>query len=1121
MKLIVIIIIASLVQVSAATFGQQITLSKDKITLKALFKEITKQTGYEVIYANKTLDDQQTLHVSFKKAPLNQVLDASLKGLQVTYVMDEKGIVIKEKVASLLDRIKNFLAAKDINGIVEDESGNPLPGASIRVKNSDQSTAADADGKFYLKNVADNAVLVISYLGYTTREVNVGLNLIRFRLEKSSSKLDEVQIEAYSRSSKRVSVNDITTVKAIDFEKQPIDNPLKALQGRIPGLIITPTSGMPGSAITLQLRGQNSLAGPLTQPLIVLDGVPITNNIQGGQVISLEDANISSLAFINPADIESIDVLKDADATSIYGSKGANGVILITTKKGKAGESRINVSSYTGYSQRVKEIAMMNTQQYLSMRRDAYIADGLEVPTDPHNDYEFTVWDQNRNTDWQKTLLNKNAFYTKNDASISGGTTLLQYLVSGNYSKQTYAFDGPGKFETAGAHFSIAGSSSNKKFKAVLSGTYSANNNVAAVDPTTTAVAMLPNAPALYNANGDLNWEPGPDGYATWTNPLARLANETYQKSTTFYSSLNLSYKIIPSLTFETTAGITSIKLHDFNDLTIASQDPAKIAIASGYSIFTDNSSGSWSLEPKLIYNHAIGRGVLNVIVGASLDERNQLNQRIEATGYNNDALLHSLASASAYGAGNEAVQYRSEGVYARATYNWDDKYLLSLNGRRDGSSRFGIGNQFGNFASAGIGWVFTNEEFVKKALPFVSFGKLRFSAGTSGNDAIGDYQAVGYYQTLQGNAGGLGAPITYQGIKTIYSSGPFNPDFHWETVYKMEVGFDLGFFNDRIVLNGNYFRNRSSDQLSLINLPATAGGGTITVNLPAKIQNMGGDLSINTVNIKSKNFTWSTSGNISFQRNKLLSLPTENYQSNFPGYQYYVSRHESPVGKAFTDVAAVYGFRGVDPATGVYMFTGYDGSATTFDQANPYGALVSTNPKYYGGLGNTFNYKNVSLTIFLQFMKRNGLNYIYQGFSPLPPGYAASTSDNVNQPVAFTNYWKKPGDITPIQRVSSQGYYIDQETGNFYDLVGSQAAAANSTALYTDASFIRVKSATLSYSIPDSWKRKIGVRNLTFSISAENLWTITGYKGADPETQSIYSLQPLRSVTAGFNIGL
>lgn len=1131
MKITVLIITVFLIHVSASTKAQ-ITLKEKGAPLQKVLEAISKQGGYDLVYSDLDFKNAKPVTVNLNNVSVETALQVAFQGQALTYEVSEKTVMVRKKQdKTVLDRVKDYFNGRDVTGIVLDEKGQPLPGATVKLKNGSKSTIADEKGFFMIKDLNEDDILVVSFIGYKSKDVAINSDLT-IRLELSSSQLDVVQIEAYSKSSKRSSVNDITTVKGADFENHPLDNPLKALEGRVPGLIVTPASGMPGAAMTLQLRGQNSLAGPLTQPLIVLDGVPITNNIQNAGAVNIDQSNsyrtnISSLSFINPADIESIDVLKDADATSIYGSKGANGVILITTKKGKAGDTKITVSSYTGYSRMTKEIAMMNTQQYLQMRKDAYLADGNPVPTDPYDHFELTLWDQNRNTDWQKTLLGKKAFFTSNNASISGGNALVQYMVGGSFNKQTYVFPGQGKYESGGAHFSITGASPNQKFRASLTGGYTANKNIASYDQTGIAVDMLPNAPALRKANGELNWEPAPTGYATWDNPLAVQANENYAEIAMLYSSLDLSYKISPSLMIKTTAGVTNTDIRGFNDKTIASQDPAAVATNTGRSLFSNNSSGSWSVEPQLLYNHAIGRGLLNIIVGASLEQRRQFNQSIAGIGYTNDALLHNLASAGSFDASDASVQYRSEGIYARATYNWGDKYLLSINARRDGSSRFGAGNQFGNFASGGLGWIFSNEPFIKKALPFVSFGKLRFSVGTSGNDGIGDYEAIGYYKQLGGAGGGafgFGDPvITYQGIKTIYSQGPNNPNFHWETVTKMVWGFDVGVFNDRIVITGNYFRNRSSNQLSLINLPATAGGGNITVNLPAKIQNMGGDLSISTRNVIGKNFTWSTSGTIAFLRNKLLSLPSDNYQSYFPALYYYRSRKESPVGKAFAGVASVYEFRGVDPATGVYQFTGADGKPTAFTQANADARLVNINPQFDGGLGNTFTYKNFKLDVFLQYIKRNGLNYLYQANSPLGADLGNITGNVVthNEPEALVNYWKKPGDMVPIQRISAQGYYIDPNTGTFYDLNGAQATVKNSTAAYTDASFIRVKSITFSYSIPEAWRKKMGVRSLTFSLSGENLWTITGYKGADPETQDIHFLPPLRTITAGFNIGL
>jgi len=1125
MKITTLIMTIFLLQVSAATKAQ-ITLNARQQSLTVVLKSISKQSGYDFIYSDNDLKNAKPVNIKLDNAGIDEALKQCFDGQPLIYEISDKTVMVRKKEEkSVLDHIKEYFTARDITGIILDEKGQPLPGATVKLKNGNKVTTTDEKGMFRLKNLNEDDILIISFIGYKNKEVPVNTELI-ISLELSSSQLDQVQIEAYGRNSKRTSVNDITTIKGADFENHPIDNPLKAMEGRVPGLIITPASGLPGAAMTLQLRGQNSLTGAMTEPLIILDGVPISNNVNNWSYPMTTDvlgneSFTSSLSFINPADIESIDVLKDADATSIYGSKGANGVILITTKKGKAGDTRINISSYTGFSKLTKEISMMNTQQYLQLRRDGFIADGNPVPTDPHSEFDLTLWDQNRNTDWQKLLMGKNAFYNRDNASISGGNALMQYMVSANYGSQTYVFPGPAKFQTGGAHFNITGASRDQKFHASLTGSYTGTYNPDPDDQSGTAATLSPNAPALYKPNGELNWEPGPTGYATWLNPLGKIANQNYSKAGVLTSSLDLSYKISPSFMLRTSAGITSIKINGFNDQTAASQDPA--APPNIYSSFFNNSSDSWKVEPQVVYTHAIMGGLLNVIAGASLDQQSRYNQVVEGVGYQNDALLHNLASAGGFFAQNSAAQYRSEGIYARATYNWADKYLLSANVRRDGSSRFGPGNQFGNFVSGGIGWVFSNETFIKKVLPFISFGKLRASLGTSGNDGIGDYRAIAYYNTVS-IRGPLGdQPVNYQGISTLYSAGPNNPDIHWETVTKLTLGFDLGFFSDRILLTGNYFRNRSSDQLLNVNLPATTGGTSLTINMPAKIQNMGGDLTINTKNIAGKNFSWFSSGTIYFQRNKLLSLPAGNYTSLLPIFAYYRSINQSPVGKAFNGVTAAAEARGVDPATGLYMFTGDGGKAVTADLLNPNNAtLVTTNPQFNGSLGNTFRYRNFSLNVFLRFTKQNGLNYLYQG-NGTPPGTDQSGNGalNINQPQGLLNYWKKPGDIVPIERISAQGSYTDPNTGISYDLFHYYDVQAHSTAGYTDASFIRVQSVAFSYSIPENWAKRIGVRNLRFSLSGENLWTITGYKGFDPETQNLITLPPLRTITAGFDIGL
>ncbi|HWW40642.1 SusC/RagA family TonB-linked outer membrane protein, partial [Pedobacter sp.] len=379
MKLIIIIMTTCLLQVSAATFAQKFTYAKKDATYSLVFKEIIKQTGYKILYSDQILDKTKTINVDFKGAELKEVMETLLKNQALTYEIDETTILIKEKEPTFLDRLAKRWASIDANGRVVDSENRPLPGASVKVKKTGKGVSTDKDGRFFLRGVEEGAVLVISFIGYLPKEVSASANMGNIVLEQSLSKLDEIQVIAYGTTTQRLSTGNVTTIKADVIEKQPVNNPLLALQGRVPGLFIEQATGFAGTGVKVRVQGTNSLANG-NDPLYIIDGIPFTSqllylgddlasaSVQGN---SGEGSLGSPLSFINPSDIESIDVLKDADATAIYGSRAANGAILITTKKGKSGDTKVNLNLQSGWAKVPRKLDLMNSYQYLEMRREA------------------------------------------------------------------------------------------------------------------------------------------------------------------------------------------------------------------------------------------------------------------------------------------------------------------------------------------------------------------------------------------------------------------------------------------------------------------------------------------------------------------------------------------------------------------------------------------------------------------------------------------------------------------------------------------------------------------------------------------------------------------------------
>jgi TonB-linked SusC/RagA family outer membrane protein len=1096
MRLIIVILIAGMMQVSAAGFAQKLTYSKKGATLEQIFTEIRKQTGYFVVYADDKIDGNAKLDVKFKDTELKDVLDVISTSQNLTYSFDDKNISVKAKTPSFLERVVDRLAAIDVHGRVVDAEGKALPGASVKVKATGKAVSTDGNGKFFLRGVEEGAVLVVSFIGYVSKEVAAGKEIENIELELSNNILDQVQVIAYGETTQRLNTGNVSIIKSEDIEKQPVNNPLYALQGRVAGLIITPTTGLAGGAVNLQIRGKNSL-NQSSDPLIVVDGLPIQNNITGLGGLSGQLTQFSSFSFINPNDIESIAVLKDADATSIYGSRGANGVILISTKKGRVGQSRIDVNLQTGYGNVPKKMKLLNTSQYLELRKESFANVGFKpdvIPPTLNFNTDLLLWDQNRNTDWQKELIGGTARYNDFQGAISGGSPLIQYIIGGNYHKETTVFPGNNSDKKGNVRLALTGVSPNQKFRVTVNAFYmSDHNTLPNIDFTRAALQLPPNAPVPYASDGSINWELLPSGGQGWDNPYAQLSKTYTANVNNLLANADMQYEILPSLFLKSTFGFNELKGNSFRkSFPFADRSPDQLNLTAT-SLFNSTSSNNVNIEPQLNYSRQIGSGELDVLFGGTYQSTKLADQFLNAGGFTSDALMNNLSSATSLTGSNHSSEYRYNAIFARIKYNWNNRYLVNLTARRDGSSRFGPGSQFGNFGSGSAAWIFSEEEFLKSKLPFLSYGKLRFSYGTSGNDGIDNYRYLERYRAIEGQD-------PYQGIKGYVTTGLFNQYYHWESTRKMEFGLELGLFKDRVFFTTSYFRNRSSNQLADYPAPLTAGPGALVFNLPALIQNTGLEFTLHSDNIKGKNFKWSTDFNFTRNRNKLLSFP------NFENTSYYYTYE---IGQPFSGFERVYDFVGVDPNSGKYLFKTASGEITNNPDDNTRRdggkyLQVFTDPKFYGGISNSINYKNFSLDVFVQFSKQKGRNPIMD--------FVGVAGQQTNLPIEYLSRWSKAGDIADFQKLFFN-------TPNEYSRGISRLIQSNAN--YVDASFIRIKNMSVSYKIAEKYYKQMHLQGLRFYLQGQNIWTFSKYKGLDPETQSTTALPPLRVFTAGVQMTL
>jgi len=840
MKITGILLLVACMHVSANVFSQNITLTEKKVSLEAVLKVIQKQTGYALLYSNEVIEKSIPVSVDFKSTPLSSALAQLFENQPLTYSLDGKTILIKEKEPPIVDKIKEITTAHLIHGIILSKDGQPLGGATVQVKDSKIASTSNERGGFSISINGDAAILVISYIGYITREIPVtsASDQLVIRLLINESTLDEVQVIAYGTTTARLNTGSVSTISAADIAKQPVLNPLQAMEGRMSGVYITQNSGISGSNYNIQIEGQNSLRNTATNngnlPLYVIDGVPYNSTTLSTQGLAPYSSTpvyptngASPLNSINPQDIESITVLKDADATSIYGSRGANGVVLITTKRGKAGDMQVDANVYAGAGDISERMDLLNLSQYLEMRAEALKNDNIAKPG--IRDYDINGdWDKTRYTNWQNELLGGTAKMTDAQLTFSGGNSLTQYRIGAGYHRETSVFEGNNSTQRGTFSINITNRSANNKFKSNIGINYAYNlSDLIGADYTSAALLTPPDAPPLYTSTGALNWQNN-----TFQNPLASTQQPYTSKTYNLIANGNLSYEFAKDLILSTNLGYTNTVLNELKEIYTTSVDPLQALTTPLRSMFGNNSNISWIIEPQLNWDKMFDKNHVHILLGGTL--QNQVTDMLATNAYgfiSEDQMQNpGAAPSNDVTVTRNYADYKYSAIFGRINYDWNKKYLLDLTARRDGSSRFGPDKQFANFGAIGGAWIFSSEDFAKQNLSFLSFGKLRASYGITGSDQIGNYQYLNDY-AISGQ---------YQDVRGLLPLQLYNPDFQWEVNKKIAAAIELGFLKDRILATISYYRNRSSDQLVGYPLAPTTGFSSIEYNLPATVQNTG-----------------------------------------------------------------------------------------------------------------------------------------------------------------------------------------------------------------------------------------------------------------------------------------
>ncbi len=968
---------------------------------------------------------------------------------------------------------------RTLSGTVTTE-GQPLAGVSVSQEGRSTTAVTNSQGYWQLTTEGDHPVLLFRHPDYAEERTEAGtkttLNTQLTRRERVSE-IEEVVVNAgYYKVKDRERTGSIARVTAKDIENQPVTNVLSAVQGRMAGVHIVQTAGVPGGGYDIQIRGRNSLRSLQNsaingnQPLYIVDGLPWGSQMAtmyGAAIIPVN--NINPLNTINPNDIESIEILKDADATAIYGSRGANGVVLITTKKSNSGPVRLSLNTSYGFSSAISNLSMMDTEQYLAMRRQAFANNGISVY--PATAYDVNgTWDEQRFTDWRRALTGNTAELSSTQLSVSGGSSSTRFLISLGHDQQSTVLGKNFRYRLNNISGSLQHRSSDNKFILSMNNVFSTQqNNIITEDITRASYNLAPNAPALYQPDGSLNWENN-----TFTNPAA-IFNASYSYSNKlFMTSIKSDYKFLPNLILSLNGGLSN---QIFSELSLEPNtiyNPSTaLGSSSAYSRTSTSNQDRFSfvLEPQLNWKLRTENHLTDLLVGVTYQQEEYRRGSMRGTGFESNLLMENIAAAQTKTLNDQiTTAYRYGGFFGRINYSYDNKYFLNFTGRRDGSSRFGTNNKFANFGAIAASWLFSKENWFDKT-GWLTHGKLRGSYGLAGSDNIGDYQYINTYTVSN---------LIYNGVTGLIPSRLYNPDYSWEKTAKLEAAVELGLFDNRLNLTAAWYRNRSSNQLVGYQLPAITGFSSILANLPATVENKGLEIELNVHPFTKGSFRWETGFNISVPKNTLL---------DFPGLEGSTYANQFVIGES-TSIVKLYQLEGIDPLTGKYVFTDFngDGKITSPDDNK---VIADVGVKYFGGWSNRVSYKQWDFSFLIQFVKQQGRNYNYI----LPsPGLMN------NLPVEALNVWSPE---------NPNGLYMPYSSNPN----PQHSLFQNSSASVSDASYLRLKNIQLSYKIA---LKKGPLENVMVFVQGQNVFTVTNYFGIDPEILGIGSMPPLRTFSFG-----
>lgn len=1062
MKLTAFMLFLSLGLLRAAdTYGQSISLSLEvnRGTVQQVLDELESRSGYRFFYNNKQINANRIVSLKSMDENLFSILNDLFAGTDITYKILDKSIILSVKDGKeILPQV-----GRKVSGVVTDMSGEPVIGANVIVKGSSTGTVTDLDGKFTLE-VADNTILLVSYIGYISQEIPVkNQAVLKISLGEDAQKLEEVVVVGYGSVRKKDVTTSVAIVSTDDIQERPIVSAASAIQGKAAGVQVVQASGKPGGGISIRVRGASSIQAG-NEPLYVVDGMPM-----------------SDISTVAPSDIESMQVLKDASSAAIYGARAANGVVLITTKKGKTGNPQVKFNSYVGISNVAKKPRALNTEQYLDYIQSI---DWL-AETIPAEDLSSI---KNVYTNWAdevfRTGVNQNY-----QLSYSGGSEKSRYYVSGGYTKdlgivvnsqyRRYNFRANmdtevKKWLTIGANFSYTNSSQDEvpEGRADLGGVIQ-------------GIMVSPSYINVYKPDGSGQFDTTPYG-SSFDHPIANTTKLTHTNLNRLVGGVNLQFSILPGLKFKPSVAFdyTSRNANYFVDPFHTQEGRSQNGIASDKRW----SNMSWINENMLTYDQTFNKKHNVSLLGGISIQKNRWEQLYMGSrrfgefqsGYLPGVGLGNLIDSDS---GNKGAEWALLSYIGRVSYNYEGKYLLTANIRADGSSKLAPGNRWGYFPSVSAGWRISSEEFMKN-LTFVNDLKLRLGVGQNGNQGgISEYSYMQLYNFSR----------TPGDVPTITKGQRPNRSLTWETTTQVNLGLDVELFNSRLAFTADAYYKKTRDLLLDVQFPNTYSNDIMTFNM-GSIENKGLEFAITSKNFIKKDFKWDTEFNISLNRNKITDLGSiDNIPSgliNADSFDEY-----AVLLKVGQPVGVFYGYKslGVDPESGRLMFEVAEGNDPFDPDPTDRQIIGDPNPKFILGLTNTFTYKDFGLNIFFQGSYGND---IFNAGRMYPEGMQSEA----NQSAEVLRRWRKPGDVTDIP------------------------GAGNVTNVYTSShyiengSYLRLKTLSFTYNLPRTLLSRVGIDRLQLYATAENLFTITKYKGYDPEVNaSPFQADP---VVSGIDFG-